>query len=99
MLRYPVRRWLRLRVVGAKGQRRAPDSGVEPALLEVQLALERSHHIVVDRLIRAQAEERLAFGDDDGVKDFAISLSGLAGRSLAVEMLRVMRVGRAQSTE
>jgi hypothetical protein len=41
-------------------------------LLEVQLPLESAHHVVVDRTLRAETQERLALRVDDGAPDLAV---------------------------
>src|SRR5260370_19949166 len=80
-------------------------SGVHPALLEVQLPLERPQHVVVDRAIRAQTQERLALRLEHGAMDLAVLddlpvfLPGAGRVPLPLDVLRAVLVGLAQPIE
>src|SRR6266849_2954059 len=80
-------------------------SGVHSALLEVQLPFEYSQHVVVDRAVRAQPQERLALRVDDGAMDLAmlddllVFRSGTRPVALTLDVLRAVLVGLAQPVE
>src|SRR6185503_19080571 len=71
------------------GRRDRRESRVHSLLFEVELALEASHHVVVDRALGPEAQERLALRVDDRAPDLAVldELSILpVGRRIALPL-------------
>src|SRR5678816_3630639 len=82
--------WARSRIGSwSPGRRGRRESRVHALLFEVELALEASHDVVVDRALGTKAQKRLALRVDDGAPDLAVldPLSILpVGRGIALPL-------------
>src|SRR6185312_1494241 len=74
-------------------------SRVDPTLVQVELALERAEHVVVDRPLGPQPEEGLALRVDHGALYLPVLVAGAGLLALPLHVLRAVGVGVAHPVE
>src|SRR5262249_39957599 len=84
---------------------RAGRSRVHAPLVEVELALEGAQHVVVDRALGPQSQQRLSLGVDDPAPDFAmldeLTILAVTVRAvpLVIDVFRPVLIRVAQTIE